>query len=67
MASDRMKNRQTFSVEEASSILGISRNLGYSLARKNEFPGCFRLGKKRFVVSKEAIGKLLQKSNNKEV
>jgi len=62
--SDRMEHRQTLSVEETSSILGISRNLGYALARKGELPGCIRLGEKRFVVSKEAIDKLLQKSNN---
>ena len=64
MASDRMKNRQTFSVEEASSILGISRNLGYTLAKKGELPGCIKLGEKRFVVSKDAIENLLKGNNN---
>jgi len=41
-------------------MLGISRNLGYSLARSGKLPGVLKLGQKRMVVSKAAIEKLLQ-------
>lgn len=60
MADKRIENRLTLSVEEASTILGISRNLGYSLAREGKLPGCIKLGQKRIVVSKAAIENLLE-------
>ncbi len=50
----------TVSVAEAAAMLGISRNLGYLLARQGQLPGVLKLGQKRLVVSKVAIEKLLQ-------
>jgi len=64
MADKRIENRLTLSVEEASTILGISRNLGYSLAREGKLPGCIKLGQKRIVVSKAAIENLLEAGKN---
>ena len=52
--------RLTYSISEACSLLGISRNLGYELARRGELPGLIRLGQKRVVCSKLAIQKLLE-------
>jgi len=54
------KDRLTISVEEAAAMLGISRNLGYKLARQGKLPGVISIGQKRLVVSKAAIEKLLQ-------
>ena len=56
MATERL----TLSIPEACAILGISRNLGYELARRGELPGLIRLGQKRVVCSKLAIEKLLE-------
>lgn len=56
MATERL----TLSIPEACTILGISRNLGYELARRGELPSLIRLGQKRVVCSKLAIEKLLQ-------
>ena len=55
-----MAEKLTISVEEASAMLGISRNLGYLLARQGQLPGVLKLGQKRLVVSKVAIEKMLQ-------
>jgi len=57
-----MKNDdvKTISIEKVASMLGISRNLAYSLARKGELPGVIKLGQKRLVVSKVVIEKLLE-------
>ena len=55
-----MAENLTISVEEAAKMLGISRNLGYTLARQGKLPGCLKLGQKRLVVSRIAIEKLLQ-------
>jgi excisionase family DNA binding protein len=62
MAEKRAENRLTISVKEAADMLGISRNLGYTLAREGKLPGVLSLGRKRLVVSKAAIEKLLQAS-----
>jgi excisionase family DNA binding protein len=56
----------TYSIPEAAKILGISRNLGYELARRGELPGVIHLGEKRMVVSKSAIQKLIEADNEKE-
>ena len=48
----------TVSLETAAKLCGISRSLAYDLARRNEFPGCIRLGN-RWLVSKRVIEKLL--------
>ena len=55
-----MAEKLTISVEEASAMLGISRNLGYLLARQGQLPGVLKLGQKRLVVSKVAIEKMLE-------
>ena len=34
----------TLSVEEAATILGVSRSYGYQLARDGRLPGVFQLG-----------------------
>jgi len=52
--------RLTYSIPEACALLGISRNLGYELAKRGELPGLIRLGQKRVVCSKLAIDRLLQ-------
>jgi len=36
----------TCSIEEASELLGIGRNYGYELARRNELPGLLHLGRR---------------------
>ena len=56
--------RLTYSIPEACVLLGISRNLGYELAKRGELPGLIRLGSKRRVVSKLAINRLLQGDTN---
>ena len=54
----------TYSVEKCAKLLGISRNLAYTLARQGKLPGVLKLGQKRLVVSKVAIEKLLQGCGN---
>lgn len=61
-----MEEKLTYSIPEAAKILGISRNLGYELARRGELPGVIHLGEKRMVVSKSAIQKLMKTDNTKE-
>ena len=56
----------TYSIVEACAILGISRNLGYELAKCGELPGLIRLGQKRVVCSKLAIQKLLEGDAQRE-
>lgn len=60
-----MEEKLTYSIPEAAKILGISRNLGYELARRGELPGVIHLGEKRMVVSKSAIKKLVEADNTK--
>jgi len=58
-----MENKKlTLSVSEAAEMLGISRNLGYLLARQGKLPGVLKLGQKRMVVSRKAIEALLDKN-----
>jgi len=64
MADKRTENRLTLSVEEASAMLGISRNLGYKLARQGKLPGVISIGEKRLIVSKAAIERLLDTGNS---
>jgi len=58
----RMQDSQrlTLTITEAAAMLGISRNLGYALAKRGELPGTIKLGQKRLVVSSVAIEKLLR-------
>ena len=52
--------RLTVSVSEAARMLGISKNLAYSLAQRGELPGCIRLGQRRVVVSRMQLENLLR-------
>ena len=61
-----MEEILTYSIPETAKILGISRNLGYELARRGELPGVIHLGSKRMVVSKSAIQKLIEADTKKE-
>jgi excisionase family DNA binding protein len=63
MAEEKTEDRLTLSVEKASAMLGVSRNLGYKLARQGKLPGVISIGEKRMVVSKAAIEKLLQQTS----
>ena len=49
----------TIKVEAAARLLGIGRQLAYSLAREGKLPGAKRLGK-RIVVSRRALEALLE-------
>jgi len=51
--------RLTLTVEEASRLLGISRSLGYELARQDQLP-VLRLGR-RLLVPRAALEKMLDK------
>lgn len=44
----------TLSITEASALLGISRNYGFFLASRGEFPGARRLGN-RWIVSRRVL------------
>lgn len=51
--------RQTYSLDEAATLLGIGRSLGYELARRGSFPvPVVKLGR-RLVVSRAALNKVL--------
>ena len=60
----KTEKKLTLSVEQAAVMLGISRNLGYKLARQGKLPGVISIGDKRLVVSRAAIEKLLEAGNN---
>jgi len=62
MLDKRTAGKLTLSVEEVCVMLGISRNLGYKLARQGKLPGVIPIGEKRLVVSKLAIERLLEGS-----
>jgi excisionase family DNA binding protein len=51
--------RLTVSIKEAAVMLGISKNLAYSLARRGELPGAVKLGQKRMVVSRVQLERFL--------
>ena len=56
--------RLTYSIPEVCVLLGISRNLGYELARRGELPA-IRLGEKRLVISRVALERMLDGNGNK--
>ena len=51
--------RLTVNITTAARMLGISKNLAYSLAQRGELPGCIKLGK-RTVVSVWQLENLLR-------
>jgi excisionase family DNA binding protein len=59
--------RLTFSVEEAAEKLGISKSLGYQLAKAGQLPGAIKLGQKRVVVSKVQLERFLEGRAQEEV
>ncbi|MBA7707535.1 hypothetical protein ES703_116409 [subsurface metagenome] len=56
--------RLTLSISDAAAMLGISRNLAFSLARQNKLPvPTIKLGERRMVVSRAAMEKMLLGGN----
>lgn len=55
------EERLTLTVREAATMLGISRNLAYQLAREGKLPGVIKLGDKRLVVSRIQLENLLRR------
>ena len=54
----------TLTIAETAELLGISRNLAYSLAKRDELPvKVIRLGERRMVVSRKALMALLDNEN----
>ena len=58
--------KQTYRIEEAAQILGISRQTAYVLARNGELPGGRKLGG-RLIVSKIELDAYLNPSKIKTV
>ncbi len=54
-----MENIATVSVPDAGRILGIGRQLAYTLAATGKLPGVRRLGR-RYVVSRAALDRFLE-------
>ena len=53
-------DRLTMDIPSAAALLGISRNLGYELARRGDFPiPILKLGR-RLVCSRQALLRLLE-------
>ena len=48
----------TLTIPQAAALLGISRNLGYALARSGAIPS-LRLGQRRLLVPRHALESLL--------
>lgn len=59
-------DRRTITVEEAARMLGIGRGYAYELARRDELPGCIRLGA-RLVVSRSVVERLLEGAEREAV
>ena len=58
---NKSQNKLTITVPEAARMLGISRGLGYEMAREGTIP-TLRFGR-RVVVPLAAIERLLQETN----
>lgn len=58
-----MEARATVTVEEAAHMLGIGRNTAYEAAKRGEFPGAIRIGK-RIVVSRNVLDRLLSSAQS---
>lgn len=48
----KTETRKTYSIPQASVLLGIGKAKAYELARSGELPGCLQIGG-RFLVSKK--------------
>lgn len=55
------RERATLSVDEAAKILGVSRSLGFTMAKSGQLP-VLRLGEKRLVVPVSALTRMLDKA-----
>ena len=49
-----MSDPLVLTIPEAAELLGISRDLGYDLARRGQLPGALQLGR-RWVVSRPRL------------
>ena len=54
------KAKSVLRITEAAELLCISTGLAYDLARRGELPGCSRIGRKRFLVSRAALEKAIE-------
>jgi predicted DNA-binding transcriptional regulator AlpA len=62
---EKNKDRLTMTIPEVAKILGISRGLGYELAKRDALPiKVLKLGNRRMVVSRRAIEDLLLGQKN---
>jgi excisionase family DNA binding protein len=59
------EGKLTYTIPEVAAALGISKGLGYELARRGEIP-VVRLGKRRLVVPKCRLAELLDGANAKD-
>ena len=67
MASAEVLERQTYSVREVASLLGISSSLAYELARKDGLPvPVLRIGENRMVVPSAAVDELLARRKERD-
>ena len=55
--------RLTFDAPEVFKLLGLSRNTGYSLIKRGEFPLPVIRAGKRLLISKKALTELLEGEN----
>jgi predicted DNA-binding transcriptional regulator AlpA len=59
-ARQRADDRLTMTIPEFAAVVGLSRNLAYSLARQGKLPvPVIKLGTRRMVVSRKAVDRLL--------
>jgi excisionase family DNA binding protein len=64
MLEGRMEERLTLTVPEACRALGLSRNTGYTLIQRGEFPVCVIKAGKRILIPKIALERLLAGVSN---
>jgi excisionase family DNA binding protein len=55
---ENWRNKSTLSVPEAAKVLGVSRSLGFSMAKSGQLP-VLRLGSRRLVVPTSALARML--------
>jgi excisionase family DNA binding protein len=54
---------QTYTIKEASHVLGVSANATYKAVARGEIP-VVRLGDRMMRVSREAVGRLINPDNS---
>ena len=60
MGAMQTSERLTYTIREASAVMGISKGLAYRLAKEGKLPGLIKLGDRRMVVSKVQLENLLR-------